>query len=65
MEMYKLYQMKLPLVSISTENWRIPNPHSSAVSATMVDDRDDDYHRIVNTAERHTRCSPAYSLKQK
>ncbi|CAB4005609.1 ATP-dependent DNA helicase PIF1-like [Paramuricea clavata] len=47
------------------ENWRIPDPHPSAVSATTVDNRDNDYHRLVNTVERHTRCSPAYCLKQK
>ena len=51
--------------NLPDENWRIPNPHRSAVSATMVDDRDNDYHRLVNTVERHTRCSPAYCLKQK
>ena len=51
--------------NLPDENWRIPNPHPSAVSATMVDDRDNDYHRLVNTVERHTRCSPAYCLKQK
>ncbi|CAB4023269.1 ATP-dependent DNA helicase pif1 [Paramuricea clavata] len=46
------------------ENWRIPDPHPSAVSATTLDNRDHDYHRLVNTVERHTRCSPAYCLKQ-
>ena len=107
MEMYKLYPIKPPLVSISTvnkfpkvfiqgklekqsgknltvcsfsqhynntvyyflklryvdwlvttfnenlpdENWRIPNPHPSAVSATMVDNSDNDYHRLVNTGK--------------
>ena len=47
------------------ENWRIPDPHPSAVSATTVDNRDNDYHRLVNTVEGHTRCSAAYCLKQK
>jgi hypothetical protein len=45
------------------ENWRIPDPHSSAVSATTVDNRVN-YQRLVNTVERHTRCSAAYCLKQ-
>ncbi|CAB4017851.1 ATP-dependent DNA helicase PIF1, partial [Paramuricea clavata] len=47
------------------ETWRIPDPHTSAVSATTVDNRHNDYHWLVNTVERHTRCSPAYCLKQK
>ncbi|CAB4032530.1 ATP-dependent DNA helicase PIF1 [Paramuricea clavata] len=47
------------------ENWSVPDPHPSAVRATTVDNRDNDYHRLVNTVERHTRCSPAYCLKQK
>ena len=51
--------------NLPDENWRIPNPHPSAVGATMVDDHDKDYHRLVNTVERHTRCSPAYCLKPK
>ena len=51
--------------NLPDEIWRIPNPHPSAVSATMVDDRDNDYHRLVNTVQRQTRCSPAYCLKQK
>jgi hypothetical protein len=45
------------------ENWRIPDPNPSAVSTTTVDNRDNDYHRLVDTVERHTRCSPAYCLK--
>jgi hypothetical protein len=47
------------------ESWRIPDPHPSAVRATTVDNRDNDYHRLANTVERHTRCSAAYCLKQK
>ena len=50
---------------LPAENWRIPDPHPSAVRATTVDNRDNDYHRLVNTVERHTRCSPAFCLKQK
>ncbi|CAB4007737.1 Hypothetical predicted protein, partial [Paramuricea clavata] len=34
------------------ENWRIPDPRPSAVSATAVDNGDNDYHRLVNTVER-------------
>ena len=47
------------------ESWMIPDPHPSAVRATTVDNRDNDYHRLANTVERHTRCSAAYCLKQK
>ena len=47
------------------ESWRIPQPHPSAVTATTVENRDIDYHRLVNTVERHTRCSPAYCLRRK
>jgi hypothetical protein len=47
------------------ENGRIPDPHPSAVRATTVDNHDNDYHRLVNTVERHTRCSASYCLKQK
>ena len=47
------------------ETWRIPQPHPSAVRATTVENRDIDYHRLVNTVERHTRCSPAYCLRRK
>ncbi|XP_028408792.1 uncharacterized protein LOC114531365 [Dendronephthya gigantea] len=47
------------------ENWTVPDPHPSAVKATSVDNHDVDYHRLVNSVERHTRCSPAYCLKKK
>ena len=47
------------------ESQRMPDPHPSAISATLVDNHDSDYHRLVNTVERHTRCSAAYCLKQK
>ena len=47
------------------ENWRVPEPHPAAIRATAVDNHDNDYHRLVNTVERHTRCSPAYCLRRK
>ena len=47
------------------EQWRIPQPHPSAVKPSAVKDADADYHRLVNNIERHTRCSPAYCLRQK
>jgi hypothetical protein len=57
--------MIINLKELPDENWRIPDSHPSAVSATTVDNCDNDYHRLVNTVERHTRCSPAYCLKRK
>ena len=47
------------------EQWRIPQPHPSAVRPSTVEDADADYHRLVNSVERHTRCSSAYCLRQK
>ena len=47
------------------EQWRCPEPHPSAVKPTEVENSDQDYNRLVNSVERHTRCSPAYCLKQK
>ena len=47
------------------EQWRIPQPHPSAVRPSAVEDADADYHRLVNSVERHTRCSSAYCLRQK
>ena len=35
------------------------------MKASEIDDHDEDYHRLVNTVERHTRCSAAYCLKKK
>ena len=43
----------------------MPEPHPSAVRATVVENHDNDYHRLVNTVERHTRCSAAYCLRRK
>ena len=45
------------------EQWRIPQPHPSSVKPSAVEDAD--YHRLVNSVERHTRCSSAYCLRQK
>ena len=45
------------------EQWRIPQPHPSSVKPSAVEHAD--YHRLVNSVERHTRCSSAYCLSQK
>ena len=45
------------------EQWRIPQPHPFAVRQSAVEDAD--YHRLVNSIEKHTRCSSTYCLRQK
>ena len=47
------------------EQWRMPEPHPAGVRPGTIDDSNADYHKLVNTVERHTRCSPAYCLSQK
>ena len=50
--------------SLPEENqWEAPNPHPSCIPFEDVVDQDEDYHDLVNSVERHTRCSPAYCLK--
>ena len=45
--------------------WRTPVPHPCALNVTGMNDVDDeDYHNIVNTVQRHTKCSTAYCLKK-
>ena len=40
-----------------------PNPHPCTVTFRNVQYQD--YHQLVNTVERHTRCSSAYCLRRK
>ena len=49
--------------SIPDETWRVPVPHPCILNVTDLEDTD--YHDIVNTVRRHTRCSPAYCLCKK
>ena len=52
--------------SIPDETWRVPVPHPCTLNVTSLGDTDDsDYHDIVNTVQRHTRCSPTYCLRKK
>ena len=52
--------------AIPDETWRTPVTHPCASNIQNIDDVDDsDYHDIVNTVQRHTRCSTAYCLKKK
>ena len=47
------------------EQWRNPQPHPSSVKPSAVEDTGADYHWLVNSVERHTKCSSAYCLRQK
>ena len=53
--------------SIPDDQWTLPQPHPCTVSLTDVPDSalNEDYTNLVNTVQRHTRCSPAYCIKQK
>ena len=52
--------------SMPDPTWRKPVPHPCAFNVTSVNDVDDeDYHNIVNTVQRHTKCSTAYCLKKR
>ena len=46
-------------------NWAVPNPHPSAIPIQETGNENDDYHSLVNSVERHTRCSTAYCLRSK
>ena len=50
---------------IPDESWCPPSPHPSTISVHDITDSDEDYHCLVNSVERHTRCSTAYCLKKK
>ncbi len=51
--------------SLPDESWRLPDTHPCAISVHDVADSDDDYHNLVNSVERHTRCSAAYCLRKR
>ena len=52
--------------SIPDDMWHVPIPHPCALNIKDIDDAsDDDYHDLVNTVQRHTRCSAAYCLRKK
>ena len=46
------------------EQWKMPEPHPAAVRPGTTDDSNADYHKLVNTVERHTICSHACYLRQ-
>ena len=43
----------------------MPSPHPSAVSIQDVENMDSDYQALVNSVQRHTKCSTAYCTKIK
>ena len=53
--------------SIPDSHWTLPQPHPCTVKLADVPDSsyNEDYSNLVNTVQRHTRCSPAYCIKQK
>ena len=53
--------------SIPDGHWTVPQPHPCTIKLTDVPDTalDEDYTNLVNTVQRHTRCSPAYCIKRK
>ena len=48
---------------VPDEQWRLPQPHPSAVPPQDIQDEQQDYQDLVNSVERHTRCSAAYCLR--
>lgn len=52
--------------AIPDDTWSFPIPHPCSVNIEKPEDAtDQDYHNLVNTVERHTRCSTAYCLRRK
>ena len=51
--------------SLPQENWTLPSPHPSALPFQRIENEDTDYHALVNSVERHTKCSTAYCIKVK
>ena len=48
--------------SIPDTTWTLPNPHLCAINITTITDMDADYQDLVNSIQRHIRCSAAYCL---
>ena len=51
--------------AIPQENWVVPSPHPSSLLIENVQNFNDDYQTLVNSVERHTKCSTAYCLRKK
>ena len=50
--------------ALPTDAWQLPQPHPCACQLPNVN-RDEDYCDLVNSVQRHTRCSAAYCLRRK
>ena len=51
--------------SLPEENGTVPNPHLCAKHLQEGANEGDDYHCLVNSVQRHTRCSTVYYLRMK
>ena len=51
--------------ALPQDNWTIPSPHPSAISIDTVGNLDRHYEALVNSVERHKKCSTAYCIKMK
>ena len=52
-------------MSLPDELWQLPDPHPCTIPIVEFSDSDRDYCDLVNTVQRHTRCSAAYCLRKK
>ena len=51
--------------ALPQDNWTIPSPRPSAILIENVDSLDRGYEALVNSIERHTKCSTTYCMKIK
>ena len=51
--------------AIPQENWVVPFPHPPSSLIQNVQNFNDDYQALVNSVERHTKCSTAYCIRKK
>ena len=53
--------------AIPDHTWKLPQPHPCAQRALGIPSSalPEDYQSLVNAVQRHTRCNPAYCIKQK
>ena len=51
--------------AIPDSTWHLPQPHPSSILRCEIQDPEADYKDLVNSVQRHTRCSAAYCLRKK
>ena len=51
--------------ALPQNNWTVSSPNPSVISIENVENLDTDYKALVNSVERHTKCSTAYCIKIK